>query len=88
MNCQRWNMLHPDQPPRRSYLEQVIAPEQGPFVADTRANLRRFFEVDAESTVIATLYALARKGEIPTSEVTRAIQDLDIDPEKAYPEFI
>ncbi len=119
MNCQRWNMLHPDQPPRRSYLEQVIAPEQGPFVAvsdymrivpeqiapwipgglftlgtdgfgrsDTRANLRRFFEVDAESTVIATLYALARKGEIPTTEVTRAIQDLDIDPEKAYPEFI
>jgi pyruvate dehydrogenase complex dehydrogenase (E1) component len=26
--------------------------------SDTRENLRRFFEVDAESTVIATLYAL------------------------------
>jgi hypothetical protein len=29
--------------------------------SDTRPRLRRFFEVDAESTVIGTLYALAEK---------------------------
>ncbi len=30
--------------------------------SDTRENLRRFFEVDAECIVVATLYALAEKG--------------------------
>jgi pyruvate dehydrogenase E1 component len=29
----RWNMLHPDETPRRSYLEEVIGGCEGPFVA-------------------------------------------------------
>ncbi len=29
----RWNMLHPTEPPRRSYLETVIEGEEGPFIA-------------------------------------------------------
>jgi len=53
--------------------------------SDTRANLRRFFEVDAELTVIATLYALARNGAIKPQVVEKAIGDLNVDPEKAYP---
>jgi pyruvate dehydrogenase E1 component len=53
--------------------------------SDTRANLRRFFEVDAELTVIATLYALARNGAIKPQVVEMAIRDLNVDPEKAYP---
>ena len=53
--------------------------------SDTRARLRRFFEVDAESTVIATLYALAKKGQIKKETVTKAIQELNVDPEKIYP---
>jgi pyruvate dehydrogenase E1 component len=53
--------------------------------SDTRANLRRFFEVDAELTVIATLYALARSGAIRVQVVEKAIRDLNVDPEKAYP---
>src|SRR6185295_2007398 len=92
----RWNMLHPTEPPRKSYLEQVLPTGSGPFVAvsdnmklvadqiapwvpgglttlgtdgfgrsDTRPKLRRFFEVDAECTVIATLHALAEKGKLP-----------------------
>ena len=92
IRCQRWNMLHPTEPPKKSYIENLLAKEQGAFVAvsdnirtvadqiapwvpgglftlgtdgfgcsDTRARLRRFFEVDAESTVIGTLYALAEK---------------------------
>ncbi len=31
--CMRWNRLHPDQPPRRSFLEQMLEGEQGPVVA-------------------------------------------------------
>ncbi len=97
IRCQRWNMLHPTEPPKKSYVENLLAKEQGAFVAvsdnirtvpdqiapwvpgglftlgtdgfgrsDTRARLRRFFEVDAESTVIGTLYALAEKDLIET----------------------
>jgi pyruvate dehydrogenase E1 component len=33
LNCQRWNMLHPAEPPRKSYLETVLANEQGVFIA-------------------------------------------------------
>ena len=32
-DCQRWNMLHPDQTPRRSYVETVLDGEKGPFIA-------------------------------------------------------
>jgi pyruvate dehydrogenase E1 component len=53
--------------------------------SDTRENLRRFFEVDAETTVVATLYALARGGQIGMENVSAAIRDLDIDPEKGFP---
>ena len=33
IRCQRWNMLHPTEPAKRSYLETVLAKEQGAFVA-------------------------------------------------------
>ena len=56
--------------------------------SDTRERLRRFFEVDAESTVIATLYALAQRGEIEFSLVEKAIKELGIDPEKIYPQIV
>ena len=53
--------------------------------SDTRENLRRFFEIDAESTVVATLYALSQKGAIAPQVVEKAIKDLKIDPEKVFP---
>jgi pyruvate dehydrogenase E1 component len=53
--------------------------------SDTRERLRRFFEVDAESTVIATLHALAQKGQVEGKLVARAIKELGVDPEKAHP---
>ena len=115
----RWNMLHPAETARKSYLEQILEKEQGPFVAvsdnmkivpdqiapwvpgglttlgtdgfgrsDTRERLRRFFEVDAESTVIATLYALAEKGQVDRSVVAQAIRDLKVDPEKIFPQLV
>jgi pyruvate dehydrogenase E1 component len=119
INCRRWNMLHPTDPPRKSYVEAVLEKEQGPFVAvsdnmrtvpdqiapwvpgglitlgtegfgrsDTRENLRRFFEVDAESTVIGTLFALAEKGKIERGVVARAMKDLHYDANKAFPQFL
>ncbi len=56
--------------------------------SDTRERLRRFFEVDAESTVVATLHALAGKGQIERSVVEKAIVDLGVDPEKAFPQTV
>ncbi len=53
--------------------------------SDTRANLRRFFEVDVESTVVGALYALYKRGGCEASVVSQAIKDLGIDPEKSYP---
>jgi len=118
MNCQRWNMLHPTEAPKKSYVEKLLEKEQGVFVAvsdfmrivpdqiapwvpgglttlgtdgfgrsETRANLRRFFEIDAECTVIATLYALAQKGKIDKSVVAQAIKDLNVNPEKIFPQL-
>ena len=56
--------------------------------SDTRERLRRFFEVDAESTVIATLFALAEKGEIERSVVAKAMKDLNYDANKAFPQLL
>jgi pyruvate dehydrogenase E1 component len=33
--CDRWNMLHPGEKPKQSYLEQILAGEQGPFIASS-----------------------------------------------------
>jgi pyruvate dehydrogenase E1 component len=115
LKARRWNMLHPCETPKKSYIETLLANEKGPFIAvsdnmkmvpdqiapwvpgglmtlgtdgfgrsETRANLRRFFEVDAELTVIATLYALAEKGAIERKIVETAIKDLNVAPEKVH----
>jgi pyruvate dehydrogenase E1 component len=33
IRCQRWNMLHPTQPAKKSYVETLLAKESGAFVA-------------------------------------------------------
>jgi pyruvate dehydrogenase E1 component len=119
LQASRWNMLHPEEPPRRSYLERLLEREAGVFVAvsdymksvpdqiapwvpgglttlgtdgfgrsDTRERLRRFFEVDAEMTVVATLYALAKQGALERGLVAKAIKELGVDPEKSHPKFV
>ncbi len=116
LTCERWNMLHPTEEPRRSYVERVLAGESGVFVAasdnmkslpemihrwvpggiyalgtdgfgrsETRAALRRHFEVDAECITLAALTQLARRGEMPRERVAEAIRTLGIDPEKIDP---
>ncbi len=53
--------------------------------SDTRAALRKFFEVDAVNIVITALKALADEGTIPTSVVTEAIKRYDINPDLGMP---
>ncbi len=119
VRCQRWNMLHPTEPAKKGYLENLLAKEQGAFVAvsdnirtvpdqiapwvpgglftlgadgfgrsDTRARLRRFFGVDAETTVVGTLYALAEKNLVERKVVAQAIKDLGLDAEMAQPQIV
>ena len=56
--------------------------------SDTRSNLRRFFEVDAETTAVATLYALYQKGLVAAQTVESAIKRLDVDPDKPFPFYL
>jgi len=35
LEVERWNMLHPTQPQRRSYVEKLLAEEEGVFIAAT-----------------------------------------------------
>jgi pyruvate dehydrogenase E1 component len=119
LRVKRHNMLHPADPPQKSYLEKLLENEKGVFVAvsdymrsvpdqiapwvpgglmtlgtdgfgrsDTRPNLRRFFEVDAECTVIGTLYALSQKGALDKSVVAQAIKDLGVNPDKSFPDWL
>jgi len=117
-SCERWNMFHPTEEPKQSYIETIMDGVEGPFISasdnvrawgeqirpylpgnmvalgtdgmgrsETREALRRHFEVDAESVVIATLYELARTGVIERTEVAQAIKDLNYDAEKPDPYF-
>ncbi|MDN3653588.1 pyruvate dehydrogenase (acetyl-transferring), homodimeric type [Thalassotalea ponticola] len=53
--------------------------------SDSRANLRRHFEVNAHYIVVASLYELAQRGEISMDVVTKAINDFGIDADKINP---
>ncbi|MBN8799213.1 MAG: pyruvate dehydrogenase (acetyl-transferring), homodimeric type, partial [Stenotrophomonas nitritireducens] len=53
--------------------------------SDTRANLRRFFEVDRYYIAHAAIAALAKDGKMTAKDVARAIKQYNIDPEKANP---
>jgi pyruvate dehydrogenase E1 component len=114
--CERWNMLHPEQPARVPYVTECLKDAPGvlvsacdyvkvlpdsidrwlprPLVAlgtdgfgrsESRAGLRDFFEVDARYVVLATLSALVREGRLDPQTVARAMQTLDISPEKPNP---
>ncbi|RTE86299.1 MULTISPECIES: pyruvate dehydrogenase (acetyl-transferring), homodimeric type [Gammaproteobacteria] len=53
--------------------------------SDSRDNLRRHFEVNANYVVVAALAELAKSGDIEKKVVTKAIKDLGIDVEKINP---
>ena len=116
LDVERWNMLHPEQAPRNSYLKRCLQDRDGPVIAatdymklyadqirshvpapyvvlgtdgygrsDTRASLRKFFEVDRYYVTVAALKALADDGKIPASRVTEAMRKYGIDPDKPNP---
>jgi pyruvate dehydrogenase E1 component len=113
---ERWSMLHAGEPRKQTYIEQVLAEREGPFIAatdymktvadqirqwvpgpytvlgtdgfgrsDSRAELRRFFEVDRHYVVVAALKALSDEGKIDAQTVNKAMQNFGIDPEKSNP---
>jgi pyruvate dehydrogenase E1 component len=53
--------------------------------SEDRAGLRDFFEVDARYIAVAALSQLARNGQFDPKQVTQAIRELQIDPEKVNP---
>ena len=114
-DCARWNRLHPEAPPHRSYLQETL-PGSVPVVAatdyvrawpnliapylessytvlgtdgfgrsDTRAALRRFFEVDASHIAVAALQALANAGTLPAKTVTEAIERYQLASDQTPP---
>ena len=53
--------------------------------SDSRAALRRHFEVDRNYIAVATLKALADEGRVDAVTVARAITALGVDPGKPVP---
>jgi pyruvate dehydrogenase E1 component len=111
--CERWNMLHPTEPPRVPYVSQLLSGIEGPCIAasdylrclseqigpwvpgglfalgtdgmgrsESRAALRRHFEVDAECITLAALYQLKKQGKCDGKCVAKAVGELGVDPEK------
>ena len=55
--------------------------------SDTRAQLRKHFEVNQYYVAVAALKALADDGHLPAGKVAEAIKKYKIDPEKINPLF-
>jgi len=57
---QRWNLLHPEEPPRPSHLETLLAPTRGPIVVASdymkmvADQIRPFIPADRSFTVLGT----------------------------------
>jgi len=116
LEVERWNMLHPVQPPRVPYVQELFKDRTGPIIAatdymrsvpdqirqwirgryvtlgtdgygrsDSRAALRKHFEVDRNYIVVAALRALADEGQVDHNTVIAAMQKLGIDPSKPVP---
>ena len=116
LDVDRWNMLHPEQSAKKSYVNQCLERNGSPVIAatdymklyadqirrhvpapyvvlgtdgygrsDTRAKLRKFFEVDRHYIVVAALKALSDEGKIPAAKVTEAMMKYHIDQEKPNP---
>jgi pyruvate dehydrogenase E1 component len=114
----RWNMLHPLEDAKVSYIEKCLKDHRGPVLSatdyvkgysdqirkwvpaqydvlgtdgfgrsDTRAQLRKHFEVNAKYIAVAALKSLADDGQFPAGKVQEAIEKYGIDPEKINPAY-
>jgi pyruvate dehydrogenase E1 component len=116
LECERWNLLHPAEPPRVPYVRALLNDREGPVIAatdymrtvpdqirqwvggryltlgtdgfgrsDSRAALRRHFEVDRNYIVVAALKALSDEKRVDGATVAGAIKALGVDPSKPVP---
>nr|WP_246002228.1 pyruvate dehydrogenase (acetyl-transferring), homodimeric type [Allorhizocola rhizosphaerae] len=116
VDCERHNLLHPDEAERVPYVTEALSNAEGPVVAvsdwmravpdlisrwvpgtytslgtdgfgmsDTRAALRRHFNVDAESIVVAVLSQLARAGQVDKTAPAEAARKYAIHDVTAAP---
>ncbi len=116
LSAERWNRLHPTEPPRSAYLIEALAASTGPIVAatdymkivadqvapwlpgrltslgtdgfgrsDNRQQLRRHFEVNAESIAAAALSSLARAGQFDAVQAGKALRELGVNPDALDP---
>jgi pyruvate dehydrogenase E1 component len=78
----------------KSYADQVRAFVPGTYRvlgtdgfgrSDSRANLRRHFEVDASNIAYAALYELHKAGDIDPATLAKAHKALEIDGDKINP---
>jgi pyruvate dehydrogenase E1 component len=80
-----WMRAVPDQIARWVPQPYLSLGTDGFGRSDTRENLRRYFEVDAESIVVAALAGLAQAGELKPEEVSSAVEKYGIDPDRIDP---
>ena len=116
VDCERWNILHPEEPARVPYVKRCLEGRTGLVVAatdyvrnvpeqirewagehyvtlgtdgygrsDSRAALRKHFEVDRHFIALTALKALADAGKIDRASVAKAIAAFGIDPAKPNP---
>ena len=119
LSVHRWNLLHPKETPRESYVESCLGGTKGPVIAatdymktysdqirefvpgtyevlgtdgfgrsDTRARLRKFFEVDRHYITVAALSALVKDNVIEATQVAKAIEMYGIDADKPDPAIL
>src|SRR5919197_4465038 len=71
----------------RAYVPRryIVLGTDGFGRSDTRAKLRRFFEVDRYYVTVAALKALADEGKLPATRVEEAIRKYGIDPARPAP---
>lgn len=56
--------------------------------SDSRVNLRRFFEVDADHIAAAAMVDLFKQGKVTKAELAKALKKYDIDGEKPNPRLV
>ncbi|MEO0363605.1 MAG: pyruvate dehydrogenase (acetyl-transferring), homodimeric type, partial [Pseudomonadota bacterium] len=81
----------------KNYAEQIRAFVSQPYTvlgtdgfgrSDSRVNLRRFFEVDANHIAAAAMVALFKEGAVAEKDVKAALKRYEIDGDKPNPRLV
>lgn len=73
----------------RPYIngQYVVCGTDGFGRSESREELRRHFEIDAECVAYTTLVALARENQFESKKLPKVLKELGIDPDKVDPAF-